>query len=271
MEDFGNAMIEQHEKEVTHSEEGVSHTTAGALHSGDELTQSPERVPAFTETITHSEENGSHVMSNILGLHMHRTRRSRYLPLHNLKRKVLRAEIGFHCLPRELHIVGKGDHILMSEYCLLFQNPHVARELAKLDILDVAPIHLPLLSTNSSDVCIEEIKEANGLIGDTIYASKNMKLVLSFVSYLVRVVSIWDNGICNNPIMVYNSGREKEETLAQLHGKDIPLDWLVEVAQEYKLVSDTLYLTVSYINRFLSHAVVKIKRDVLNFLNYEVG
>ncbi|XP_058081114.1 putative cyclin-A3-1 isoform X1 [Magnolia sinica] len=32
----------------------------------------------------------------------------------------------------------------------------------------------------------------------------------------------------------------------------ILVDWLVEVAEEYKLISDTLYLTVSYIDRFLS-------------------
>ncbi|XP_028111413.1 uncharacterized protein LOC114309791 isoform X3 [Camellia sinensis] len=107
--------------------------------------------------------------------------------------------MGFHCLPRELHVVGKGDHMLMNEYYLLclwtlfliggseanikllrrvshrLHNPYVARELTKLDILDVAPIHLLLLGTDSSDVCIEEIKEANGLIGDTIYAGKQRK------------------------------------------------------------------------------------------------
>ncbi|KAG8097584.1 hypothetical protein GUJ93_ZPchr0013g37555 [Zizania palustris] len=32
----------------------------------------------------------------------------------------------------------------------------------------------------------------------------------------------------------------------------ILVDWLIEVAEEYTLVSDTLYLTVSYIDRFLS-------------------
>jgi len=36
------------------------------------------------------------------------------------------------------------------------------------------------------------------------------------------------------------------------HMRSILVDWLVEVAEEYKLVSDTLYLTVSYIDRFLS-------------------
>ncbi|KAJ8762605.1 hypothetical protein K2173_008044 [Erythroxylum novogranatense] len=34
--------------------------------------------------------------------------------------------------------------------------------------------------------------------------------------------------------------------------RGILMDWLVEVAEEYKLVSDTLYLTVNYIDRFLS-------------------
>ncbi|CAN6329039.1 unnamed protein product [Urochloa humidicola] len=32
----------------------------------------------------------------------------------------------------------------------------------------------------------------------------------------------------------------------------ILIDWLVEVAEEYRLVSDTLYLTVNYIDRYLS-------------------
>lgn len=32
----------------------------------------------------------------------------------------------------------------------------------------------------------------------------------------------------------------------------ILVDWLVEVGEEYKLLPQTLYLTVSYIDRFLS-------------------
>ncbi|KAL3698828.1 hypothetical protein R1sor_012904 [Riccia sorocarpa] len=42
--------------------------------------------------------------------------------------------------------------------------------------------------------------------------------------------------------------------------RGILIDWLVEVAEEYKLVPDTLYLTVSYIDRFLSKNVVKRQR-----------
>lgn len=44
----------------------------------------------------------------------------------------------------------------------------------------------------------------------------------------------------------------------------ILIDWLVEVAEEYKLVSDTLYLTVNYIDRYLSaHKLIRNKLQLL--------
>ncbi|KAA8528483.1 hypothetical protein F0562_035838 [Nyssa sinensis] len=42
--------------------------------------------------------------------------------------------------------------------------------------------------------------------------------------------------------------------------RGILVDWLVEVAEEYKLLSDTLYLTISYIDRFLSMNVLNRQR-----------
>ncbi|KAL7245333.1 hypothetical protein ACSBR2_000624 [Camellia fascicularis] len=92
MEDFGNVMTEQHEAGVKHSKEGVSHTTAGALHSGDGQNHPREFQPLLRQS--HIVKRVDHMlMSNILGLHMHRTRRSQYLPLHSLKREVLRVEM----------------------------------------------------------------------------------------------------------------------------------------------------------------------------------
>lgn len=38
--------------------------------------------------------------------------------------------------------------------------------------------------------------------------------------------------------------------------RSILVDWLVEVAQEYNMQPDTLYLTVAYIDRFLSSVAV---------------
>ncbi|XP_057837903.1 cyclin-A1-4 isoform X2 [Cryptomeria japonica] len=42
--------------------------------------------------------------------------------------------------------------------------------------------------------------------------------------------------------------------------RGILIDWLVEVAEEYKLVPETLYLTVAYIDRYLSSEVVSRQR-----------
>ncbi|KAF9600224.1 hypothetical protein IFM89_005048 [Coptis chinensis] len=45
---------------------------------------------------------------------------------------------------------------------------------------------------------------------------------------------------------------EKVQKDITSHMRSILVDWLVEVAEEYKLVSDTLYLAISYLDRYLS-------------------
>ncbi|PIA56677.1 hypothetical protein AQUCO_00700795v1 [Aquilegia coerulea] len=50
----------------------------------------------------------------------------------------------------------------------------------------------------------------------------------------------------------------QKDVTAQMRG--ILVDWLVEVAEEYKLVSDTLYLTVSYLDRYLSSNALNRQR-----------
>ncbi|XP_010461520.1 PREDICTED: cyclin-A3-4-like isoform X2 [Camelina sativa] len=57
---------------------------------------------------------------------------------------------------------------------------------------------------------------------------------------------------------------EKVQNDITPHMRAVLVDWLVEVAEEYKLVSDTLYLTVSYIDRFLS--VKPINRQKLQLV-----
>jgi cyclin A len=46
--------------------------------------------------------------------------------------------------------------------------------------------------------------------------------------------------------------------------RSILLDWLVEVGQEYRLTSDTLFLSAAYIDRFLS--LVDVKRNRLQLV-----
>lgn len=59
------------------------------------------------------------------------------------------------------------------------------------------------------------------------------------------------------PIADYLEKTQKDIT-ANMRG--VLIDWLVEVAEEYKLLPDTLYLTVSYIDRFLSSNVLNRQR-----------
>ena len=44
----------------------------------------------------------------------------------------------------------------------------------------------------------------------------------------------------------------------------ILVDWLVEVSEEYNLHTETLYLAISYIDRFLSQ--MSVKRDKLQLV-----
>lgn len=46
--------------------------------------------------------------------------------------------------------------------------------------------------------------------------------------------------------------------------RTILVDWLVEVAEEYKLNTETLYLAVNYMDRFLSYmSVVRAKLQLV--------
>lgn len=63
------------------------------------------------------------------------------------------------------------------------------------------------------------------------------------------------------PLHDYLSKVQKDIT-ANMRG--VLVDWLVEVAEEYKLLSDTLYLTVSYVDRFLS--LNSLNRKMLQLL-----
>ncbi|XP_076917165.1 G2/mitotic-specific cyclin C13-1-like [Bidens hawaiensis] len=53
---------------------------------------------------------------------------------------------------------------------------------------------------------------------------------------------------------------EKVQKDVTVNMRSVLIDWLVEVAEEYKLLPDTLYLTISYIDRFLSSNVLNRQR-----------
>ena len=53
---------------------------------------------------------------------------------------------------------------------------------------------------------------------------------------------------------------EKVQKDVSVNMRAILVDWLVEVAEEYKLLPYSLYLTISYIDRYLSVNVLNRQR-----------
>ncbi|TYH12314.1 hypothetical protein ES288_A06G057800v1 [Gossypium darwinii] len=81
-----------------------------------------------------------------------------------------------------------------------------------------------------------------------------------------RICSLYAPDIYNNIRVTELNRRPSTNYMEQVQRDITPsmrailIDWLVEVSEEYKLVPDTLYLTVSLIDRFLSHNVIEKQR-----------
>ncbi|XWS27164.1 hypothetical protein CRYUN_Cryun26dG0091600 [Craigia yunnanensis] len=81
-----------------------------------------------------------------------------------------------------------------------------------------------------------------------------------------QICGLYASDIYNNIRVTELNHRPSTNYMEQLQQDITPsmrgilIDWLVEVSEEYKLVPDTLYLTVSLIDRFLSHSFIEKQR-----------
>ncbi|KAK6939659.1 Cyclin, C-terminal domain [Dillenia turbinata] len=75
------------------------------------------------------------------------------------------------------------------------------------------------------------------------------QICASYVSDIYEYLHMMEKEIKRRPLADY---MEKIQIDVSATMRAILVDWLVEVAEEYKLVSDTLYLAMTYIDRFLS-------------------
>ncbi|KAK7351607.1 hypothetical protein VNO77_11182 [Canavalia gladiata] len=83
----------------------------------------------------------------------------------------------------------------------------------------------------------------------------------SFVSDIYKYLRTLEMEKKRRPKVDYIERLQKEVTTNM---RGILVDWLIEVAEEYKLISDTLHLTVSYIDRFLSrNRVSKVRLQLV--------
>ncbi|KAF9675839.1 hypothetical protein SADUNF_Sadunf09G0075000 [Salix dunnii] len=137
-----------------------------------------------------------------------------------------------------------------------------------------------------------EVEEGNHNVLEMFLSSESTKKTglrrCSYTSSMYRYLhslEVEDNRRC-----LPNYMREVQNDVS-VNMREILVDWLVEVAEEYRLVSDTLYLTVSYIDRKYEEIspphvesfchitdntctkdqVLDMEKQVLKSLNYEMG
>ncbi|KAI5655228.1 hypothetical protein M9H77_32415 [Catharanthus roseus] len=84
---------------------------------------------------------------------------------------------------------------------------------------------------------------------DVFSQSDDPQMCGAYVSDIYEYLHKMEMETKRRPLPDYLDKVQKDVT-ANMRG--VLIDWLVEVAEEYKLLPDTLYLTVSYIDRFLS-------------------
>ncbi|XVF39846.1 hypothetical protein PTKIN_Ptkin01aG0065100 [Pterospermum kingtungense] len=92
-----------------------------------------------------------------------------------------------------------------------------------------------------------EAEDANA--GDIDAKSDDPQMCGQYVSDIYEYLLQMEVDPNRRPLPDYLDKVQKDVS-ANMRG--VLVDWLVEVAEEYKLVSDTLYMTVSYIDRYLS-------------------
>ncbi|KAK4274644.1 hypothetical protein QN277_017838 [Acacia crassicarpa] len=82
-----------------------------------------------------------------------------------------------------------------------------------------------------------------------LISADDPQLVLPYVSDIYEYLLKLEANPRRRPLPDYIKKVQRD---INPHMRGVLVDWLVEVAEEYNLVSDTLYLTVAYIDKYLS-------------------
>ncbi|XP_022731404.1 cyclin-A2-2 [Durio zibethinus] len=149
--------------------------------------------------------------------------------------------------------------VILEESELAEPLSHCARECAVADAMPPIPASIMAVVVQSP-----QEKEENGVC-EKLGASKG---VVDIDSNLKdpQACGLYAPDIYNNIRVTELNQRPSTNYMEQLQQDITPsmrgilIDWLVEVSEEYKLVPDTLYLTVSLIDRFLSHNFIEKQR-----------
>nr|XP_043617769.1 G2/mitotic-specific cyclin C13-1-like [Erigeron canadensis] len=95
------------------------------------------------------------------------------------------------------------------------------------------------------------------LVEDDDVAASDPQMCETYVADIYSYLHNMEREVKRRPMGDYI---EKVQKDVSVNMRGVLVDWLVEVAEEYKLLPDTLYLTVSYIDKYLSMNVLNRQR-----------
>ncbi|KAL8252095.1 hypothetical protein R6Q59_035788 [Mikania micrantha] len=101
------------------------------------------------------------------------------------------------------------------------------------------------------------VKEDETVVEKIDYALIDPQMCEAYVSDIYEYLHNMEMEVKRRPMVDYI---EKVQKDVSVNMRGVLVDWLVEVAEEYRLLPDTLYLTISYIDRFLSANVLNRQR-----------
>ncbi|XVF47927.1 hypothetical protein PTKIN_Ptkin03bG0149000 [Pterospermum kingtungense] len=149
--------------------------------------------------------------------------------------------------------------VILEERELAEPISHCGRECAVADVMPSIQTFRMAVGVQSprekeeNEVCKEQ-QASKGVMD----IDSNLKDPLMCALYAPDIYSnIRVTELNQRPSTDYMEQLKRDITISM---REILIDWLVEVSEEYKLVPDTLYLTVSLIDRFLSHNFIEKQR-----------
>ncbi|XP_010481909.1 PREDICTED: putative cyclin-A3-1 [Camelina sativa] len=140
-------------------------------------------------------------------------------------------------------ISNKKKRVVLGELPNLCNIKKPRRKAAKvITTKQKKPVSILTLANSNSDI-------------DT--RSDDPQMCAPYVTSIFEYLRQLEGKAKSRPLIDYIEKIQKDVTSSM---RGVLVDWLVEVAEEYKLLSETLYLAVSYIDRFLSLKTVNRQR-----------
>ncbi|XP_011081887.1 cyclin-A2-2-like isoform X1 [Sesamum indicum] len=140
-----------------------------------------------------------------------------------------------------------------------FINGKISGEAGLIPLMSDSSTHIPLISASDradhaedGKLCVKQENLDDRGITDIDSKHKDPQMCSLYAADIYS--NLYSRQVDRRPFANYMEKLQRDITQGM---RGILIDWLVEVSEEYRLVPDTLYLTVNLIDRFLSENYIE--------------